>query len=581
MPEEFELLTAFVNFQVRGFDNISRELTQGAQRATRTVSALDRLSGTTTRLSRNSGNAATSLDRQERETRDVAGATDNASRSEDAYGDELIRTIRLLRDRQGLQRNLGGGFRGAIGAGIVAGGANFALNAASRAASALANTASDAAREGLRLAVNYEQAQIRIGAFAGGAEEAQSILDDLQRFGATTDFNFLDDLVPAAQQLLAADITDQRGLIPLLSQLGDIRAGATNADLNLIIANLAQIQNVGRASLQDIRQFGNQGIPIFSELAAVTGATGEELGRLISDGQIGLPEITAAFQNLTGEGGRFFGLLEASSNSTAGVLSNLEDNADTLRRQFGDALLPAVNEFASALNQLANDGTLEDIGNAISEWGPLLGNATQDALGLTAALLEAGRSGPDQSDSASIGRQGIIDGGFNGLRLLLPRRFETLLVDPLQNLQQNRFIEDQERRAQSRLEADSERRRIDDEQSAARERNRVQAAADRDRERQLAREAAARADSIQAATMAEEEADQARQRAAEERTQSIERARRASLTADQRRIEDLRRQIEVLRGVEGQQEAIGRLQRFIEEVPVSYTHLTLPTILRV
>ena len=53
--------------------------------------------------------------------------------------------------------------------------------------------------------------------------------------------------------------------------------------------------------------------------------TKEEIAKMVSDGELGFDEVSQAFKLMTGEGGKFFNLMDKQSKSLSGVVSNLRD----------------------------------------------------------------------------------------------------------------------------------------------------------------------------------------------------------------------------------------------------------------
>lgn len=109
----------------------------------------------------------------------------------------------------------------------------------------------------------------------------------------------------------------------------------------------------------------------------------------ISNGELSVEEVTKAMQQMTSEGGQYFGLMEKQSQTLNGQLSTLSDNVKT---KLGEAfsgvndilkndLVPTINKFLSGqidfstfVNQIVGIGTevVTSLGNSIASNAPKL-----------------------------------------------------------------------------------------------------------------------------------------------------------------------------------------------------------------
>lgn len=175
----------------------------------------------------------------------------------------------------------------------------------------------------LRAAANLETAQVAFATMLGSGEQAASLLADLQKFGAETPFEF-PEIQQAARSLLAFG-TSADEMIPTLTTLGDIASG-----VGMPFGELAQIYGKakvqGRLFMEDVNQLTGRGIPVIQEFAKQFGVSESEVRGLVESGQIGFPQLQEALQSLTGEGGRFQGMMQAQSETMGGLVSTFRDN---------------------------------------------------------------------------------------------------------------------------------------------------------------------------------------------------------------------------------------------------------------
>lgn len=198
----------------------------------------------------------------------------------------------------------------------------------------------------IQAAGDMEQNKIAFEVMLGSAEKARRMLEDLTSFAARTPFN-LQGVVEAGKQLLAYGFA-QEEVITTTEMLGNVAAGL-KIPLGDIIYLFGTLRAQGRAYTKDLNQFTARGIPILDELAKQYGITTAEVFKFAETGKIGFADVEKAFQNMTGEGGQFFNLMDKQSTSTLGRISNFEDSVYQLKVALGEALLPSVNELVTAL----------------------------------------------------------------------------------------------------------------------------------------------------------------------------------------------------------------------------------------
>lgn len=184
-------------------------------------------------------------------------------------------------------------------------------------------------------AVRDEQLETAFGTLLGGAAKAKAVLADLRQFGASTPFEF-PGIADSAKKLISFGFSQEQ-LLPSLTRLGDVAAG-----LDIPFSDLADIYGkarvAGKIMTEDVNQLAGRGIPIFDELAKVLGTSAGEIKDLASKGQIDFGHLEQAFANMTGEGGKFSGMMAAQSKTAGGLISTLKDNINLQLGQIGAAM---------------------------------------------------------------------------------------------------------------------------------------------------------------------------------------------------------------------------------------------------
>ena len=159
----------------------------------------------------------------------------------------------------------------------------------------------------------------------GSETKAKGMLDEISNFAAKTPFGKL-DLTENAKTMLNFGVETGK-VLPLLKQLGDISGGnkQTLQSLSLVLGQVS----AGKLAGQDNLQFINAGFNPLQELAKMTGESYAKLQDRMSKGQITFENVVQAIQHATGEGGKFFGMMDKKSQTVAGKWSTILDNVQT------------------------------------------------------------------------------------------------------------------------------------------------------------------------------------------------------------------------------------------------------------
>lgn len=199
--------------------------------------------------------------------------------------------------------------------------------------------------------------------------QADILMAQLVQFAKTTPFE-LTEVAEATKKLLAFGVGSS-DIEKTLRKLGDVSAGI-GAPLGDIAYLFGTIKTQGRAMTEDINQFTNRGIPMWDELAKVTGVSGLALKKYVSEGKVGFAEIDQAFTNLTTNGGKFTGLMDAQSKTLGGTISNLADGWDQFMVKLGNGnsgiLKSIVSTFGAIVDKLNEwASTEEDVVKSLAE----------------------------------------------------------------------------------------------------------------------------------------------------------------------------------------------------------------------
>lgn len=177
--------------------------------------------------------------------------------------------------------------------------------------------------------MNFEQTSVAFQTMLGDANQAKALLGQLSAFAAATPFEF-PEIADAGKKLLAFGVAAS-DIEPSLRRIGDIASGI-GAPIGEIAELYGKAKVQGRLFAEDINQFQGRGIPVLGELAKVLGVSEAQVKSMVEKGKVGFPELQKAFENLTGEGGKFAGMMARQSTTIAGLFSTASDTVMQLGR---------------------------------------------------------------------------------------------------------------------------------------------------------------------------------------------------------------------------------------------------------
>lgn len=196
----------------------------------------------------------------------------------------------------------------------------FAQNAG-LGATAILGAVGGVAALAVKSAGQFETSQVAFKTLLGDSQKATDAIQKITQQAVETPFN-LPELIKANQLLISAGISADTARNDI-GNLGKAVAatGGSSADLLRLSGNLQQIQAIGKASAQDIKQFGFAGIPIYNLLADTMGVNVD----VIKDMDIGYQELSLALAKAGTEGGRYANAFKDANGTFEQSMSNMQD----------------------------------------------------------------------------------------------------------------------------------------------------------------------------------------------------------------------------------------------------------------
>lgn len=242
----------------------------------------------------------------------------------------------------------------------VGGGLKGIATSALKFGSILGGLGAGAAIGGMvKMASDTETLGVQMKVLTGSTAAASKVMGEINAFAAETPFESM-EISTAARQLLAFGGSADT-VVDELRMLGDIAAG-TGQPLGELSELYGKAKVQGRLFGEDINQLTGRGIPVIGALARQFGVAESEVKGLVEKGQVGFPELQAALASMTGDGGKFSGMMAEMSQTTAGKFSTFVDNVKLLGVELGTQVLPYANQFLDwGINAV---GTVDGLGNS-------------------------------------------------------------------------------------------------------------------------------------------------------------------------------------------------------------------------
>lgn len=243
----------------------------------------------------------------------------------------------------------------------------------------IGKAALDAGTEVVKTGVAYnaqiEQYQVALTNMLGSEDQAIEVLNQIKADAARTPFDTA-GLTKANQLLISAGVDAESSRQTILA-LGDAvsATGGGNEELSRMAQNLQQIKNAGKATSADIKQFAYAGIDVYGILADYTGKSTAEVQKMTVTYDL----LTAALENASSEGGRYYGAMQTQSETLNGEWNTLKDNATQLAGVMTEDLTNGLkmmvenaNDFVLAAQDAYDTGGWIGLADAITDcMGPI------------------------------------------------------------------------------------------------------------------------------------------------------------------------------------------------------------------
>ena len=223
----------------------------------------------------------------------------------------------------------------------------------------------DLARSIVNTGGELENQRIAMGAILKDVGKAQTIFDKVQTLAVKSPFGVL-QLNSYAKQLTAYSIPYNE-LYDTMKRLADVSAGV-GVSMDRIILAYGQIKAKHVLAGTELRQLTEANLPIIDMLAKQYSAqegrlvSASEIYDRISKKQVSFEDVKQAFKTMTDEGGQFYNMQDAMSESLKSKWKNLADAIDIA---FGKVANGGIGDFLK--------GTAEFLTQITTQWQAVVG----------------------------------------------------------------------------------------------------------------------------------------------------------------------------------------------------------------
>ena len=184
-----------------------------------------------------------------------------------------------------------------------------------------------------------ELQRVSLGAMIGDTQKAAQIWGEIKEYSMHSVFS-VEEIMKSTKQLSAFNIEAER-IVPTFKMLADVSAGV-GTDLNRVLWNFAQVRSQTILTGRDLRDFGNQGVPMlqgladmFSELEGRAVST-QEVFQRVQSRMVSFEDVEEVFKRMTSEGGKFFEMQEKQSESLYGSWNKMKNAATLMYDAIGE-----------------------------------------------------------------------------------------------------------------------------------------------------------------------------------------------------------------------------------------------------
>ncbi len=198
----------------------------------------------------------------------------------------------------------------------------------------------------LKLGSDAQQTAVSFEVMLGSVSKAKELTADLNKFSAATPFTSV-EVNEGAKALLNYNIS-QKDVINNLRMLGDA-AGGNGEKFKTMVDVFGKVSSKGRLQADDLNRMTDAGFNPLNEMVKKTGRTYQDLMKDMEKGKISVGMLVNAFKSATGEGGKYYGMMDKQSRTVAGLWSTFMDKLEQTAIKTFYKIEPYLTKILNAL----------------------------------------------------------------------------------------------------------------------------------------------------------------------------------------------------------------------------------------
>lgn len=219
------------------------------------------------------------------------------------------------------------------------------------------------------------------GIMLGDMKAGAAFFNELQKFNFWTPFD-METIAQGTKGLMAAKIPLGE-MTEYLTRFGDLAQGNSQRFQSFINA-FSKSSAKGKADMEVLNVFIDQGVQILDQLGKQMGVTSGEVVKMASEGKISFSDLTKALKDLTEEGGLYHDSMASASQRLSGAQAGLQESVNSLAASFGQMLAPAAQKIIELITSL-----VDAINNSPIAKGVLAGIVVALAVAINVKLVAA------------------------------------------------------------------------------------------------------------------------------------------------------------------------------------------------
>ena len=219
------------------------------------------------------------------------------------------------------------------------------------------------------------------GIMLGDMKAGAAFFNELQKFNFWTPFD-METIAQGTKGLMAAKVPLGE-MTEYLTRFGDLSQGNSQRFQSFINA-FSKSSAKGKADMEVLNVFIDQGVQILDQLGKQMGVTSGEVVKMASEGKISFSDLTKALKDLTEEGGLYHDSMASASQRLSGAQAGLQESVNSLAASFGQMLAPAAQTIIELITSL-----VDAINNSPLAKGVLAGIVVALAVAINVKLVAA------------------------------------------------------------------------------------------------------------------------------------------------------------------------------------------------